>query len=96
MIESDLRCGGVGVSGVIGDVDFDPVGVVSSPCIHVSCLTILGDGDPVVSEAFAMRSSEDLFVCEKSFGDIIVPMPMLVMPNPSIFAAVAIRCRSWW
>lgn len=91
MIESDLRCGGVGVCGVTGDAAFDPVGVVSSPFVHASCLMILGDGDPVVSDALAMRSSEERFVCENSFGDIMVPR--LEMPKPSIFATAAITCR---
>lgn len=91
IIESDLWCGIVGVIGVVGDAGFDPVGVVSSPFVHTSCLMTLGDGEPVVSEAFAMRSSEDRFVCEKSFGDINVPR--LEMPSPSIFAAAAVSSR---
>lgn len=92
MIESDLRCGGVGVSGVVGEVGFDAVGVVSSRFVHASCLIILGEGEPVVSEALAIRSSEDRFVCEKSLGDINVPR--LDIPRPSIFAAAAVSCLS--
>ena len=88
MIESDLRCGGVGVSGVVGEVGFDAVGVVSFPFVQASCLMILGDGEPVVSEALAMRSSDDRFVCEKSFGDIM--WPRWDMPKPSSFAAAAV------
>lgn len=92
MIESDLRCGGVGVSGVVGEVGFDPVGVVSSPFVHSPCFMIMGDGEPVVSEALAIKSSEECFVCEKSLGDPI--MFKLDMPRPSIFATTAVSCRS--
>lgn len=92
MIESVLRCGGVGVSGVVGEVGFDAVGVVSCPFVHASSLMGLGDGEPVVSDALAMRSSDDRFVCENSLGDIIVLR--LDMPRPSIFAAAAVVCRS--
>jgi hypothetical protein len=92
IIESVLRCGGVGVSGVVGEVGLEFVGVVSFPFVHASCLMILGEGEPVVSEALAIRSSEDRFVCEKSFGDIMVPR--LDIPKPSILAAAAACCRS--
>lgn len=93
MIESDLRCcRGVGVSGVVGDVGLDAVGVVSSPFVHAPCFMIRGEGEPVVSEALAIKSSDEPAVCEKSVGGISVPKGE--MPKPSIFAAAAVSCRS--
>lgn len=93
IIESDLRCcGGVGVSGVVGDAGFEFVGVVSSPFVQSPCFIISGDGLPVVSDAFAIRSSELPAVCEKSVGAISGEKGE--MPRPSILAAAAVCCVS--
>lgn len=66
IIESVLRCGGVGVEGL----RFGAGGVVKFRVgVHTSDLNIkVGDGVPVVSEAAAMRSSEEHLVCAKDGG----------------------------
>lgn len=93
MMESDrCCCGGVGVSGVVGDVGLDAVGVVSFPLVQARWFMIRGDGEPVVSDALAMRSSDEPAVCEKSVGGMRVPKGEI--PRPSILAAAVAFCCS--
>lgn len=99
MMESERWWGGlgVGVSGlaaVTGDPTFEPVGVVSSPpLVQRSCLKICGDGEPVVSEALAIRSSEEGRVWEKSAGE--GRAEKLEMPRPWSLAAAVRACWVW-
>ena len=93
MMESLLPCGGVGVLGLVGDPALDPVGVVSSLYVHAACLNSMGDGEPVVSDILAMRSSDEPFVWLKSWGDKDESMGLRAeMPRPSIFAAAVSCC----
>jgi hypothetical protein len=68
---SFLRCSGVGVSGVVGELIFDAsCGVLWSLFVHSSRRRVRFAGVLAVDEA-ATRSSEDRFVCEND-GDVIM------------------------
>lgn len=81
------------MSGVVGEEGLEFVGVVSSPFVQPPCFILsIGEGLPVVSLAFAIRSSELPAVCEKSVGAISGVKGE--MPRPSILAAAAVCCLS--
>lgn len=93
MMESLLPCGVVGVLGLAGEPTLEPVGVVSSLYVQAACLNSMGDGEPVVSDMLAMRSSDEPFVWLKSWGDMDGIMGLRAeMPSPSILAAAVSCC----
>jgi hypothetical protein len=59
-----LRCNGVRVSGVVGELSSDACGVSQSQFFHSSLMRVRFAGVLAVEEA-ATSSSEDRFVCEK-------------------------------
>jgi len=70
IVESFLRCCGVGVSGVNGGLSFEACGVTRSPFVPPSRTRFRFAGVLAVDDA-ATRSSEERFVCEKC-GDVIM------------------------